>query len=187
MKQIIWKVYMDFEKEERWLNEMSAMGLSMSDYSWCRYAFEETPKNEYTYRIELLKYLPSHPESTAYIRFLEENGVQCIATYWRWIYLRKKTSEGPFDVYSDNESKIRHYKRVFWFETVFMCLELSVGILNVVIGIDNLITNNSVRNSGVSNVILGCALILLGILFMKLSLSMRRKIKKLRKEKIIRE
>ncbi len=187
MKQIIWKAYWDYEKEERWINEMSAMGLAMTDYSWCRYAFTEAPKNEYTYRIELLKHAASHPESMAYIRFLEENGVECIATYWRWVYLRKKTAEGPFDIYSDKDSKIAHYKRVFWFETAFMCLELTAGIVNLVMGIVSLSTNNSLGNAGVSNVILGSGLTLLGLLFLKLSLAMGRKIRKLQKEKIVRE
>ena len=44
MKHIVYKPYWDYEKEERWLNDMAAKGLALSDYSWCRYAFEETPR-----------------------------------------------------------------------------------------------------------------------------------------------
>lgn len=90
MKYIVRKAYWDYEKEEKWLNEMSAKGMALTDYSWCRYVFKEEANNQYTYRIELLKDMPTHPESIAYLRFLEESGVECVATYMRWAYLRKK-------------------------------------------------------------------------------------------------
>ena len=83
MKFVIWKAYWDYEKEERWLNEMSARGLAMSDYSWCRYVFVDAQKGEYNYRIELLENMPTHPESMAYLRFLEESGVEVVTTYMR--------------------------------------------------------------------------------------------------------
>ena len=31
MKHIVRKAYWDFEKEEQWLNEMSARGMAMTD------------------------------------------------------------------------------------------------------------------------------------------------------------
>ncbi|MCB2293245.1 DUF2812 domain-containing protein [Clostridium algoriphilum] len=77
----IYKLYYDYEKEENWLNEMSANGMTLTKYTWCRYVFTEAPKNEYIYRLELLQHSPSHPESIAYIKFLEETGVECIIEY----------------------------------------------------------------------------------------------------------
>lgn len=44
MKYIVRKAYMDFEKEEKFLNEMSAKGLALSEFSWCKYVFDETPR-----------------------------------------------------------------------------------------------------------------------------------------------
>ena len=79
MKYVIWKAYWDYEKEEQWLNEMSARGMAITDYSWCRYVFTDAPNGAYNYRIELLEYMPTHPESMAYLRFLEENGVEVVA------------------------------------------------------------------------------------------------------------
>lgn len=52
MKHVVRKLFWDYEKEENWLNEMSAKGLVLSKYSWYSYEFLETPKNEYI-RIEL--------------------------------------------------------------------------------------------------------------------------------------
>lgn len=184
MKHIVRKAYWDYEKEEKWLNKMSAMGYALTDYSWCRYVFTEAPKNEYTYRIELLKNKPTHPESVAYIRFLEENGVECVATYFNWIYLRKKTSDGPFDIYTDLDSKVNHYKRVYSIWNTLMWMEFAIGILNIIAGSINL---EREYKPGLSNVIAGSLLLLIGILFLKLCLPLRKKIIKLKQEKTIRE
>lgn len=90
MKRAIWRLYLNFEKEEKWLNEMATAGWMLTDYSWCRYVFEEGREGEYVYRIELLKNLPTYPLSQKYLRFLEEAGIEYVAYYARWVYLRKK-------------------------------------------------------------------------------------------------
>ena len=182
MKHIIWKAYWDCEKEEKWLNEMVAKGMALTDYSWCRYVFEETPNNQYTYRIELLENMPTHPESIAYLKFLEESEVECVATYMRWVYLRKKTSEGSFQIYTDIESKIKHYKRINTFWNTLMFVEFAAGLSNLSIG---LINHNIGEKLG--NLSIGFCLILLGFLFFRLGLPIRKKIKKLEQEKTIRE
>lgn len=187
MKHIVRKWCVDYEKEENWLNEMSAKGMALTDYSWCRYVFAEAPKNEYTYRIELLQHVPTHPESISYIKFLEESGIECVATYNRWIYLRKKSSEGPFDIYSDIESKISHYKRVYCLWNTLMWVEFIVGIINLVVGMVNLITNDKLLSLSVQNIFLGCFLIAFGMLLLRVGFPIRRKIKRLQQERIISE
>ena len=61
MRKIIKKMFWawEFEKEEKWLNEMSAKGLALVDYSWCRYSFEENEPGEYTNKIQLLEHRPT--------------------------------------------------------------------------------------------------------------------------------
>lgn len=191
MKHIVHKAYWDFEKEEKWLNEMSAKGMALTDYSWCRYVFTETSNNEYTYRIEFLGNKPTHADSIAYIRFLEESGVECVATYNWWIFLRRKSSEGSFDIYSDIESKIKHYKRINVLWDTGMWVEFMAGLINLIVGIVNLNIGNTLSNFSFIlakvNLILGCSLVLLGLLFLRLGLPIRKKIKKLQQEKAIRE
>jgi hypothetical protein len=180
MKEIIWKPYWNYEKEERWLNEMSSRGLAMCDYSWCRYVFEDKPKGEYIYRIELLEHRARHPESRKYIEFLEETGVEFVSSYMNWVYFRKKAADGPFDLYSDIDSKIRHYKRVSALWLFFAGLEFFVGAMNVAIGF--------IEPSGTSaNIILGFGLLAIFAMFLTLALPVRRKMKQLKKEKKIRE
>jgi len=200
MKHIVRKPYWDYMKEEAWLNEMSARGMALTDYSWCRYVFTDAEPGEYVYRIELLEHVPTHPESMAYIRFLEENGVECVATYMRWIYLRKKTAEGPFDIYSDIDSKINHYRRVNAFWNVLMYLEFGAALINIAVVVFYILFppesiyyypahTHVVRSSDFPTVNAICAgiLIVIGLMFVRLGRPIRRMIRKLKKEKTIRE
>ena len=132
MRRSIIKLFMDYEKEEKWLNSLSAKGLQLVHYSFPRYVFDEGEPGEYIYRIQLLENLPTHAESQAYIRFLEDLGVEMVGSYVRWAYFRKKAADGPFELYSDLESRIRHYSQI--------CLMIGVvGGINLVVGITNLI------------------------------------------------
>lgn len=104
----------DFEKEERWLNEMASKGMNLQGVSICSYVFEEGTPGEYQYHVEWLKYRPSHLESVAYIRFLEETGVEHIGSLMNWVYFRKKRADGAFDLSSDLDARIDHFKRISW-------------------------------------------------------------------------
>jgi hypothetical protein len=64
----------DYEKEENWLNSMSAKGMNLVDVGFCRYTFTDSDPDCYNYCLELLDSLPSHPESVAYIKFLRRRG-----------------------------------------------------------------------------------------------------------------
>ncbi|MFZ2538968.1 MAG: DUF2812 domain-containing protein [Oscillospiraceae bacterium] len=181
MKYIVHKPYFNYEKEEKWLNEMSAKGMALTDYSWCRYVFEDAPNNEFTYRLELLENFPSHAQSIAYLKFLEENDVKFVASYMRWIYLRKKSADGEFDIYSDIDSKIKHYKRILTLWYPIMLLEFVIGFNNLSIGTLHFGELNYV------NVFLGGLCVAFGIFILGISIPINKKIKKLKKEKEIRE
>lgn len=185
MKHVVWKAYWDFEKEEKWLNEMSSKGMALTDYTWCRYVFAETPNNEYIYRLELLEHAPTHAESRAYIRFLEESGIECVATYQRWIFLRKKSSEGPFDIYSDIESKINHYRRVSTFLGTLGLLNLFLFLVNVVNMIVSIFKYKSGHLDYMSPVV--CLNGILGVCITWVVIGYLRKIGRLKKEKLLHE
>ncbi len=102
----------DYEKEEKWLNEQSARGLQFVDTNGIRYVFEDGSRGAYLYRLELLTHRPNHPESAAYLRFLEETGIEHVGSFRSWVYLRKKASDGAFELYSDLDSKIAHCRRI---------------------------------------------------------------------------
>lgn len=109
-----WFFAWDFDKEEKWLNEMAAKGLALVAVSGIFYTFEQSEPGEYGIRIELLNNLPSFPESEEYIRFLESTGAEHIGSTFRWVYFRKKKVNGTFDLFSDYDCRIRHLNRVLW-------------------------------------------------------------------------
>ncbi len=125
----------DMEKEEEWLNEMAEKGFNFMDNFLMRYTFIEGTPNEYIYRIELLENRPNHPLSRQYIKFLQETGVECVSTSGRWAFFRKKTVDGPFDLYSDIDEKIRHYKRNLLYTATILFMNIIVLSLNIVIAI----------------------------------------------------
>ncbi len=181
MKKVIYKFYYDFEKEEKWLNEMSSKGFALVDFFMGKYTFEECEKGEYIYRIELLENLVSDPRSIEYINFLEETGVQHVASSFRWAFFRKKASLGQFDIYSDVDSKIGHYKKIVSLFSVLAFAEITIGISNI-----NLGSHIHTEISGVNSV-LGLFCFLIGIAFVSISLRFSGKINKLKREKIIKE
>ncbi len=184
MRHIVWKAYMNHEKEEKWLNEMSAKGMALVGYSWCRYVFEDSPKAEYTYRIELLKDLPGNAESRAYLQFLQQTGIEHVASYLRWVYLRKKRAEGQFDLYSDADSKISHYKRILYLWIPIMLLNLMAFISNGLHVLDDILHHGRVFGGNLICIVLNgfFAFLILWMIIVYL-----RKVQKLRAEKRIHE
>lgn len=191
MSQVVRKFFIDFEKEEAWLNEMSAKGLALVEYSWARYVFEESAQGEYIYRIELLEKDPK--EAAGYLQFMEETGAERVPAgapakakrtliNQRWVIFRRKASEGPFQIYTDMDSKISHYQRIYKVYLSVAFLELVVGSFNIM-----LIMLNTSSNIYKINLIVGVSVVILGLFFVWLSLPVRRKILRLQNEKLIRE
>lgn len=143
MKTVVRKIFFNFEKEEKWLNEMAAKGLHLVHYSIAKYVFEKGEPGEYIYRLELLDQLALHPESKAYIQFMGESGVECVSAYGRWVFFRKKASEGTFDLFTNNESLMAHYKKILVFMGTLGGINLLIAIMNLINGFFGLGGNHS--------------------------------------------
>ena len=50
----------------------------------------------------------------------------------QWVYFRKKLTDGPFDLFSDIDSRIRHLDRIGKSLLVVGIANLGVGIMNSV-------------------------------------------------------
>ena len=190
MKKIIHKAYWNPDKEQQWLNSLAAKGLALTDYSWMRYAFEETEPGKYIYEIEFLEKSRRSPESDLYLRFLEDAGVEVVASYMRWVYLRKKASDGPFEIYSDCESKIGYLKRIRNFWIGIIILEFFAGLMNVGISVAYLLFEVLKAGSEFPwmNFIGGLLCTGIGIvMFFTLFLPVHLQIKRLRKEKALHD
>ena len=119
-----WIWVWDFDKEERWLNEMALQGWVLDGVGWCTYHFKRCEPGEYTVRLEM------RPYDEGYVSFMEETGAEFIGRMMMWIYFRKKAADGAFDLYSDIDSKIAHLDRIGKMLAVIGGLNLFIGILN---------------------------------------------------------
>ena len=82
--------------------------------------------------MELLEQRPTNPEAAKYIEFIESTGAEQVGSFQKWVYFRKKTADGPFELFSDNASRMKHLTRI-------MRLLQFVGGLNVWVGVQNLL------------------------------------------------
>lgn len=178
MKQVIHKVYFiwEFEEEEKWLNEMAAKGLHLTDVGLCRYVFEEGEPGAYRHRLEMLEHWPNHPESRKYIEFMEETGAEYVGSLKNWVYFRKRREEGPFDLYSDIDSRIKHMTRIY------KLLRLLAEVLGVVLFFYILAV---LREWSLLGVLAPMAI--LEIALVRGQMKIGRKLEKLRNERAIRE
>ncbi|HEX2944500.1 MAG TPA: DUF2812 domain-containing protein [Clostridia bacterium] len=183
MKHVVRKLFMDYQKEEDYLNEMAAKGLALVDYTFARYVFEETPKGEYIYRIELLENPVKHVESQNYIRFMEESGIEFVSSVYRWVYFRRKAADGAFDIYTDMDSRIRHFRRIRSLSLFGALINLFIGIFNFYYGFFEVSFGIPPFNSYISIVSFTVFTLILIIVI----LPMTKKITSLEKEKSIRE
>ena len=174
----------NYEKEEKWLNEMSAIGMHLVDVNFTKYTFEEGLPGEYIYRLELLRNLPRHPQSKAYIDFMEEMGVEHIASVFRWVYFRKRASDGPFDIYSDLSSKFRHIKRINLLASIVSYANAAAGVANLAIACKGFIEHRGYLGYNLFSGVLSFAIALTILLTLK---PMRKKQKELQKESLVRE
>jgi hypothetical protein len=185
MKKTVWKFYMNYEKEEAWLNSMAEKGFAFTNYFLWRYTFTDCEPGEYIYRLEYLKEAPSHPESQKYLSFMAENGVEHISSWNRWVYFRKRAKEGSFDIYSGIDSRITHYKRIgnLWLALIFIEIILSVPQLST--GLEYIF---KISDEGrIFNLIVGLLILCLAVLFFYAWNSTRKKVKNLLLEKTLHE
>ena len=99
-------------------------GWLLESVGWCTYHFVRCEPGEYNIRLEM------RPYDEDYISFMEETGAEYIGRMMMWIYFRKKTADGPFDLFSDIDSRIRHLDRICRMLAILGGMNLVVGIVN---------------------------------------------------------
>lgn len=123
------KLYYDKDAEEVWLREMSLQGWALKKFFLGFYTFERCEAGEYNYQIDLLDNWSG--DRADYASFMEDLGVEVIAQWWRWVYLRKKAADGPFEMYTDAKSKIALYHKIMNFFKIFLILETFCFLLEL--------------------------------------------------------
>lgn len=130
----LWFIW-DFDKEEKWLNEMAAKGLCLVSVGFCKYEFEDCLPGEYKICLQLLEKCPRNPEMQKYMEFMEETGAEHVGSFTRWVYFRRKASEGDFQLFSDNASRVKYLTSMLGFITLIVALNLLIGIENLALAV----------------------------------------------------
>ncbi len=133
---IKFKLYFDKDVETEWLNEIAQKGYAFKKFFLGFYTFEKCEEGEYIYQIDLLDNWRGNKEE--YASFMKDSGVEVISQWYRWVYICKKASDGFFELYTDNETKIEQYSRIKHFFQVGLGIELVCLIveLNAAIRLD---------------------------------------------------
>lgn len=126
MRTTYYKIFTiaEHEKEEQWLQQMSAQGKALVQAGACRYVFEDCLPNEYEYKILFMDTLPGTQENQDYLAFLAEGGIVKVGQFHRWAYFRKKAEGAPFQLFSDLESEFAHIAKIKKFAGILFLIEL---------------------------------------------------------------
>jgi hypothetical protein len=118
----------DFEREEKWLNEMSAKGLALVDarnakgirgFLKTQYTFEDCAPGEWIIRKQWLDKPRDRVVTNDYINLLKESGAEIVGGGWRnSLYARKKADGEPFELFGNIDSRIWHLYRIRTFPLI---------------------------------------------------------------------
>ncbi len=124
---IKFRLYIDKDEELKWLHVMSAKGYGFEKYFLGFYRFNKCEPNKYKYQIDLLDNWSGDKED--YSEFMDETKVEIVSQWYRWVFLRRKASEGEFELYSDTDSTITQYQRIRYMFKVALAIEIVCFIL----------------------------------------------------------
>lgn len=124
-KKTVFKLFFvwDFEKEERWLNEMAQEGWVLDNTGFSFYTFVRCEPGEYIIRLEM------NPSSD-YRAFVKELGAEYIGGCVNWVYFRRKAELGSFELLSDIDSRLTHLSQINRMLSLICLANLILGIMN---------------------------------------------------------
>ncbi len=187
-RKVIHKVFWmwGFEREERWLNDMAALGWNLVDTNGVRYVFDQGEPGEYRYKLELLKSMPNVAESQRYLRFMEDAGIDQVASCGRWVYFRRRAEDGPFDLFSDLDSRVAHLRRIRRLFLTVLVVELLAVVLQI-IAYGHIYSPDFKQVLGPVYFAIVIALLIITVALIIQTIRITRHISRLNKERAIRE
>ena len=99
-------------------------GWTLCEVGFCKYVFERTQPGEYIIRLEL------HQHDERYIEFMHDTGAEVAGRFFAWVYFRRKSELGSFDLFSDIDSKINHLNKIGRMLAAIGGANLIIGFIN---------------------------------------------------------
>lgn len=135
MTRAIKRVFLDFVKEEEWLNMMSSRGYALINHKKGTYYFERERDGEYKYKVELLNAWKKK-NLKEYFSSLDDIDVRVVASHGGRVYLRKRMSMDDYFILNDDiDERIKFYNRgsLLWGLLAFLLLLVSIAFLTATI------------------------------------------------------
>ena len=106
--------FVDFDKEEKWLNDMAMKGWAFSNTNGVIYRFKKCEPGEYIYQIDFDE-KKSKEEVGDYIAFRTSCDDQYVNRWKSKIYWKREAASGPFESESNLAAKLRLTNKAFQF------------------------------------------------------------------------
>ena len=130
---IRFRLYFDKDPETEWLNQMVSDGWALKGFFAGFYSFEKCGKGEWIYQIDFGDH--AYHVSDEYRELMTDLGIEIVALWGFWIILRKRAADGPFELYTDTESMIGHYRKILKMFMGVIALELICFLVEVIGGV----------------------------------------------------
>lgn len=130
MRKRVYRIFLDYEQEEAWVNKMAEQGWHLKRTKMGYFIFEKGEPGQYIYRNELIK-----GKSQEYFDFLETMNIEFVSKFGVWAYYRKKKSECPFELFSDSSSKINYLTSISRLFIAATLINILFGFINLYMGL----------------------------------------------------
>ncbi len=106
--------FVDFDKEEQWLNNMAGKGWTLWHTNGVIYRFKQCKPGEYIYQIDFDE-RKSHEKVEDYVVFRRSCGDQFVHQWKSKIYWKRESASGPFESENNLAAKLRLTNKAFQF------------------------------------------------------------------------
>ena len=113
-RKIMINWFLDFDKEEQWLNEMCRKGWAFRHTNGVIYRFKQCEPEEFIYQIDFDE-KKSKEEVGDYVDFRCSCGDQLVDQWKNKIYWKRETASGPFESENNIAAKLRLTNKAFNF------------------------------------------------------------------------
>lgn len=111
-KRIAINWFVDFDKEEKWINDMAKRGWAFWHKNGMIYRFKKCEPNEFIYQIDFDE-KKSKNGMDDYVAFRSACGDRFVHQWKQRIYWKRETAAGPFEAENNVAAKLRMTNKAF--------------------------------------------------------------------------
>lgn len=119
------RLFFDIDKETKWLNALAEKGYRLKERSCFTYTFEQCEKGKYIYQVEK-RGIEFTSQEKKYIDFLRDVDINFVGHTLGYYYFEKENDDKPFALYSDANSKVKHYKSIMKLLAILAVINISI-------------------------------------------------------------